>query len=42
MNEMIQRLRGVIGALSLALAVLGCSRDSAPPAAKVKTRGGNE
>ena len=37
MNEMNQRLRGIIGALSLAVAILGCSRDSAPPAEKAES-----
>lgn len=35
---MNQRLRGIIGTLSLALALLGCSSGSAPPASEVKTR----
>jgi len=39
---MNQRLRGIIGALNLELALLGCSPDSAAPAARVKTKGGNE
>jgi hypothetical protein len=37
---MNQRLRWIIGGLSLALA--GCSPDSAAPAARVKTKGVNE
>lgn len=35
---MSQRLRGIIGALKFALVLLGCSPDSAPPAAEVKTK----
>jgi hypothetical protein len=41
---MKQRLRGIIGALNLELALLGCSPDSAAPApaARVETKGGTE
>jgi len=35
---MIQRLREVVGALGLALVLVGCSPDSAPPPAEVKAK----